>query len=75
MMEFAERISTDAAGITDADLLRLREHGFTDREIVDIALAAAARNYFSRAIQALGAAVEVPPGVSDRLRDALLAPL
>ncbi|MFE4470514.1 peroxidase-related enzyme [Leifsonia sp. NPDC056824] len=75
MMEYAERISTDAASMTEADSLRLRELGFTDREIVDITLAAAARNYFSRAIQALGVAVEVPPGISDGLRDALLAPL
>ena len=75
MMEYAERISTDAADMTDADTLRLRELGFTDREIVDITLAAAARNYFSRAIQALGVAVDVPPGLSDRLRGALLAPL
>lgn len=75
MMEFAERVSTDAAGMTDADSLRLRELGFTDREIVDITLAAAARNYFSRAIQALAVPVEVPPGLSDRLRGALLAPL
>jgi uncharacterized peroxidase-related enzyme len=75
MMEYAERISTDSASMTDADSLRLRELGFTDREIVDITLAAAARNYFSRAIQALGVAVEVPPGISDTLRDALLAPL
>lgn len=75
MMEYAEKISTDSAGMTDADSLRLRELGFTDREIVDITLAAAARNYFSRAIQALGVAVDVPPGLSDRLRGALLAPL
>jgi uncharacterized peroxidase-related enzyme len=75
MMEYAERISTDAASMTEADSLRLRELGFTDREIVDITLAAAARNYFSRAIQALGVSVEVPPGLSDSLRGALLAPL
>ncbi|MFF2052304.1 carboxymuconolactone decarboxylase family protein [Leifsonia sp. NPDC058194] len=75
MMEYAEKISTDSAGMTDADSLRLRELGFTDREIVDITLAAAARNYFSRAIQALGVVVDVPPGLSDRLRGALLAPL
>ena len=75
MMEYAERISTDSAAMTDADTLRLRELGFTDREIVDITLAAAARNYFSRAIQALAVQVEVPPGLSDRLRGALLAPL
>lgn len=75
MMDYAERISTDSASMTEADSLRLRELGFTDREIVDITLAAAARNYFSRAIQALGVAVEVPPGISDSLRGALLAPL
>jgi alkylhydroperoxidase family enzyme len=75
MMEYARRISTDASSMTEADSLRLRELGFTDREIVDITLAAAARNYFSRAIQALGVSVEVPPGISESLRDALLAPL
>jgi uncharacterized peroxidase-related enzyme len=75
MMEYAERISREPNEIDDADTLRLRELGFTDREIVDITLAAAARNYFSRAIQALGVPVEVPPGLSDRLRGALLAPL
>lgn len=75
MMEYAERVSRDSNAMTDADSLRLREAGFTDREIVDITLAAAARNYFSRAIQALAVDVDVPPGISDRLRGALLAPL
>jgi len=75
MMEYARRISTDASWMTEADALRLRELGSTYREIVDITLAAAARNYFSRAIQALGVSVEVPPGISESLRDALLAPL
>ena len=75
MMEYAEKISTEAHTITESDTVRLRDLGITDREIVDITLAAAARNYFSRAIQALGAAVDVPADVSDRLRGALLAPL
>jgi uncharacterized peroxidase-related enzyme len=75
MMEFAEKVSRESSAMTDADVERLRDLGFTDREIVDITLAAAARNYYSRAIQALGAAVEVPPDLSDRLRGALLAPL
>jgi uncharacterized peroxidase-related enzyme len=73
MMEYAERVSRDSASMTEADTLRLRELGFTDREIVDITLAAAARNYFSRAIQALAVDLEVPPGLSDRLRGALLS--
>ena len=75
MMEYAERLSTDSSAMTPDDVGRLRDLGFTDREIVDITLAAAARNYFSRAIQALGVGVEVPPDLSERLRGALLAPL
>ena len=75
MMEFAEKVSTGAHEMTDADARRLRDVGFTDREIVDIALAAAARNYFSRAVQALGVAVDVPPGLPDTLREALVESL
>ena len=72
MMEFAERVSTDAASMTDADSLRLRELGFSDREIVDIALAAAARNFYSRAVQALAVDVDATPDLSEGLRDALV---
>ncbi|MGO4385432.1 carboxymuconolactone decarboxylase family protein [Specibacter sp. RAF43] len=75
MMEFAQKLSTNSAAMTDADSLRLREAGFEDREIVDIALAAAARNYLSRALQALAVDVDVPPGLSETLRHALLEPL
>jgi uncharacterized peroxidase-related enzyme len=72
MMEFAEQVSVDASSMTDADSQRLREVGFTDREIVDIALAAAARNFFSRAIQALAVEVDVPDLPAD-LREALVS--
>ncbi|MFC4243624.1 peroxidase-related enzyme [Gryllotalpicola reticulitermitis] len=75
MMSFAERVSGDSYAMTDADAEALRHHGFTDREIVDIALAAAARNYFSRAIQALGVAVDVPPALTPELADALTSGL
>lgn len=72
MMEFAEKVSTASHTMTDADSARLRDLGFSDREIVDIALAAAARNFFSRAIQALGVAVDVPPSLPADLRAALV---
>lgn len=75
MMAFAERVSTDSSGMTDADSEALRAHGFNDREIVDIALAAAARNFYSRAVQALAVDVDVPPTLSADLRDALLDPI
>lgn len=72
MMEFAQRLSGDSAAMTDADALRLREHGFGDDEIVDIALAAAARNFYSRALHALAVPPDVPPELSAELREALL---
>ena len=71
LMDFAAKLSRDSASMTDADSLRLREVGFTDREIVDIALAASLRNYFSRALHALAVDVDVPPGLSPRLTEAL----
>ncbi|HEX5857796.1 MAG TPA: carboxymuconolactone decarboxylase family protein [Microbacterium sp.] len=74
MMAFAERLSVDASSMTDADSQVLRDHGFSDREIVDIALAAGARNFFSRVLQSLAVPVEDVPGLSPPLADALLSP-
>jgi len=71
LMDFAAKLSRDSSSMTDADSLRLREVGFTDREIVDIALAASVRNYFSRALHALAVEVDVPPGLSPAIQDAL----
>lgn len=72
IMEFAERVSGDSASMTDADTQRLRDLGLTDREIHDVALAAAMRNFYSRALQALAVEVDVPPALPVPLRDALL---
>ena len=72
MMEFAERLSGDSRTMTDADSLRLRELGLSDDEIVDITLAASARNFYSRAVHALAVPVDVPPGLSVELREALV---
>ena len=55
MMTFAEKIVRDAAAVTAADIQTLREHGFTDPDIFDIAAAAAARCFFSKLLDALGA--------------------
>lgn len=72
MMEFAEKVCGDSAAMTDADSQVLRDHGFSDREIVDITLAAAVRNYYSRALQALAVPLDVPPSLPVGLRDALI---
>lgn len=76
VMRHARRVSTAASAMTDADSQALRDVGFDDRQIVDITLAAAARNYFSRALQGLAVPVETElVGLSPRLREALLSPL
>lgn len=72
MMDYAVKLSTDAAAMTDSDAQALRDEGFTDREIADITLAAAARNFFSRALLALNVDLDVPAGLSEELQSALL---
>lgn len=75
VMRYSEKLSTDAASMTDADSQALRDHGYTDRQIVDITLAAAARNYLSRTLRALAVPVDEVPGLSPRLAAALLSPV
>lgn len=74
VVAYAQKLSTDAAAMTDADTQRLRDVGFSDRQIVDITLAAAVRNYYSRALQALAVPVDDVPGLSPQLVAALRAP-
>jgi uncharacterized peroxidase-related enzyme len=74
VLRYARRLSTHPADMTDADSQELRDAGFDDRQIVDITLAAAARNFFSRALQALAVPIETDlVGLSPRLRDAFMA--
>jgi alkylhydroperoxidase family enzyme len=55
MMEYAQKVALRAYEVTAEDVTRLRAHGFTDSEILDIALAAAARCFFSKLLDAVGA--------------------
>ena len=73
VVRFAEQMSTNAAVMTDADAQALRDVGFSDRQIVDITLAAAARNFFSRSLLALGVPVDVVPGLDEDTAAALTA--
>jgi uncharacterized peroxidase-related enzyme len=72
MMRFAEKISRDASSITQDDVQALRDHGFTDTEIFDIAAAAAARCFFSKLLDALGAEADAAYlGMEEDLRQRL----
>jgi alkylhydroperoxidase family enzyme len=54
VMELAERVVDDATAIEERDLDRLRALGLEDAEIMDVVLAAAARCFFSKTLDALG---------------------
>lgn len=71
VIRYAAKLSTDAASMTDADSAELRAHGFDDRQIVDITLAAGLRNHFSRSLLALAVPLDDDPLLSPGLADAL----
>ena len=54
VMDYAEKIVDDATSVTEMDVERLREHGLSDSDILDVAAAAAARCFFSKLLDALG---------------------
>lgn len=54
MMIFASKVARDAPSVTAADVRRLKECGFTDGEIFDIAATAAARAFWTKLIESLG---------------------
>lgn len=73
VIRYAAKMSTDAAAMTDADAQELRDAGFDDRQIVDITLAAGARNLFSRSLLALAVPVDAVAGLPPEVVTALSA--
>jgi alkylhydroperoxidase family enzyme len=54
VMDLAERVVDDATSIEDSDLQTLRDLGLSDADVMDVVLAAAARCFFSKTLDALG---------------------
>jgi len=54
IMDFADKVARDAASIVPEDIERLRVLDLTELEILDVALAAAARCFFSTLLHAMG---------------------
>ena len=54
VMDLAEKVVADATTIDDRDLHPLRDLGLTEAEIMDVVLAAAARCFFAKTLDALG---------------------
>ncbi|GAB4547402.1 MAG: hypothetical protein Kow0063_42070 [Anaerolineae bacterium] len=72
MLAYVEKVIHHAHHITGEDIDELRCYGFSDAEILDITLAAAARSFFAKVLDALGAEPdEVYLELEDGLRQAL----
>ncbi len=54
IVQFAAKIAEDASAISEGDIDRLRYAGLSDRDILDVVLAAAARCFFSKVLDATG---------------------
>lgn len=72
VMDLADKVARDATSVTQDDIDRLRTLGLTDGEILDVVLAAAARCFFSKTLDAVGAEPdasysELEPGLRDTL--------
>ncbi|MBB6626082.1 carboxymuconolactone decarboxylase family protein [Nocardioides sp. KIGAM211] len=57
--EFAAKVAQDAASIQQEDVDRLRAHGLSDADVADVVFAAAARCFFTRVLDGLGAQLDV----------------
>jgi uncharacterized peroxidase-related enzyme len=68
----ADKVAADATAVTRGDIEHLRGLGLSDAEILDVVLAAAARCFFSKVLDAVGcdpdaAFNELEPGLRDAL--------
>jgi len=72
MMAFAQKVTSRAHAVTAEDVDALRQYGFSDAEIFDIVLTAAARSFFSKTLDAVGMSPdETFRGLDERLQRVL----
>ncbi|GAC1437543.1 MAG: hypothetical protein NVSMB51_11820 [Solirubrobacteraceae bacterium] len=72
VMDFADKVVCDATAITEQDVDDLRRLRLSDQDILDVVLAAAARCFFSKTLDALGVSPdaryhELEPGLRETL--------
>ncbi len=72
IVQFAVKVAGDATTISETDIDRLRSAGLSDRDIFDVVLAAAARCFFSKVLDATGTLPDsIYYEMDPELRDAL----
>lgn len=72
VMDLAEKVVDDAGAIGEQDLRPLRELGLSEADVMDVVLAASARCFFSKALDALDVRADahfrdLEPGLRDAL--------
>jgi len=72
VIELAEKVAVDATSVEEGDIERLRSLGLSDEEIFGVVLAAAARCFFSKTLDAAGVCPDarfaaLEPGLRDTL--------
>ncbi len=73
VMDLAEKVVADATSVTQEDIDGLRGLGLSDAEIFDVVAAAAARSFYSKTLDALGAQPDAAYAELDApLRDVLV---
>ena len=65
MLRFARQVAQDASQVTANQVATLRERGFADAEIFDIAATAAGRAFFTKVLDALGVESDSPSRLLD----------
>lgn len=58
LLAFAEKVTLAAHDVTREDVEELHRHGLSDAEILDAAMTAGARSFFSKVLDAVGAEPE-----------------
>ena len=72
VIEVADKVAADATTVTQADIERLRGLGLSDADVLDVVLAAAARCFFSKVLDAVGCDPDAAfSELEPELRDAL----
>lgn len=72
IMDLAAKVAEDATTVAQDDIDRLRSLGLSDQGILDVVLAAAARCFFSKILDALGAEPDAKyAGLDPATRDVL----
>jgi uncharacterized peroxidase-related enzyme len=73
LIELADKVAGDATSISQSDIDRLHQLGLSDADIFDVVAAAAARCFFSKTLDALGAQADAAYSeLEPELRDALM---